>query len=141
MAVDPWVPVDPSTIKAAALGPLPIVPVAVTTPTTIVYSIPTDVVPANATGILVFAYYIFSGQTGTPARWQFSVNAANGKQNWFKMMLGSLTWTDSVAFCNSQSFWLPMPTDGNLTVTLAAGASISMNDISSGVEIHGYSVA
>ena len=99
------------------------------------FRLPTSVVPTGSSGILVFAWVVLSGQNPPFAYWHFGVNAGAAKPDWFSMLIaadpkGSVT-------CNSQAFWLPMPVDGNVTV------SLFYNDLPSKanrgqVEIHGY---
>src|ERR1035437_142391 len=64
--VAPWVPVEPTTNPAAILGPLPFDLGSVSMP------IPTSVVPAGATGILVFACAVLSGVTSAPPYCHFA---------------------------------------------------------------------
>ena len=128
--IAPWVPVEPNTNSAAILGKLPLRQGSVT------FRIPTTVVPAGATGILVFAWVILTGVNSPFAYWHFVSRAGVRRQNWFSMLIaGDPTGRSTTA--NSQAFWLPMPTDRNLTVTLFK------NDLTSStnqgeVEIHGY---
>ena len=69
--VAPWVPVEPTTNPAAILGPLPFDLGSVSMP------IPTSVVPAGATGILVFAWAVLSGVNSALAYWHFASRLAN----------------------------------------------------------------
>jgi hypothetical protein len=128
--VAPWIPVEPSTNPQAILGPLPF------TQGSVSYTIPSDVVPDNATGILVFAWTALTGVNPGKAWWHFAVNVGDGTQNWFSMLVAGdpsgVTVTSS-----SQVFWLPFPSDRQLEVTLFANDLPSgMND--GGVEIHGF---
>jgi hypothetical protein len=132
-SVAPWIPVEPSSIPAAVLGVLP------TGPESVAYDIPASVVPASATGIMVFAWYAVFGRIEKPGWWHFAVNLESGVQNWFSLMLAGAPPTYEVAACNSQAFWLPMPVDGKLQVTFFNGQLPPLNGFVSGVEIHGYS--
>lgn len=129
-SVSPWVSVEPSTNPAAILGPLPATLGSVT------YPIPESVIPATAAGILVFAWYAVYGQA-TDGWWHFAVNLEGGTQNWFSLMLGAATPSQTLSACNSQTFWLPMPVDGNLEVTLFNG-QLPADGFQGTVEIHGY---
>ena len=98
------------------------------------FVIPADVVPPDATGILVFIWVTLTGDNASPAFWHAAVNVAGGGQNWFSMLIAAAAGTTTV---NSQEFWLPAPTDGILMV------SLYLNDLTSPlnqgqVEIHGY---
>lgn len=128
--VSPWISVEPSTNSAAILGPLPFTPGSVT------YAIPASVVPASATGILVFAWYAVWGEIGQPGWWHFAVNLKDGTQNWFSLMVAGAP-AQNVSPCNSQTFWLPMPADGALQVTFFNG-QLPVAGCQGGVEIHGY---
>lgn len=131
-SVSPWIPVEPSTNSAADLGPLPF------TAGTVTYDIPTTVVPASATGILVFAWYAIYGQIGRNGWWHFAVNLEDGSRNWFSLMVAAATMSQPVSPCNSQAFWLPMPCDGKLQVTFANGRLPGAGGCQGTVEIHGY---
>ncbi|HVR41597.1 MAG TPA: hypothetical protein VMU84_21050 [Thermoanaerobaculia bacterium] len=131
-SIDPWVSVEPSTIPAAILGPLPFVPGSVT------YAIPADVVPSSANGILVFAWYAITGAINQNGWWHFTVNVAGGAQNWFSLMVAAGLASQIASPCNSQAFWLPMPVDGNLEVTLFNGQLPPAGQCEGYVEIHGY---
>jgi hypothetical protein len=131
MSVEPWIAVEPATQPAAILGPLPL------TQGSVVYPIPDFVVPPNATGILVFAWYSVSGPVPQSGWWHCAVNAGNGMQNWFSMMIAAVDPEQPVTLCNSQVFWLPMPVDGLLTVTFGEGLLIP-GTCEGSVEIHGY---
>ena len=126
--IAPWVSVEPNKNSAAILGNLPFRQGSVT------FRIPTTVAPMGATGILVFAWVILTSENSPFAYWHFVSRAGLQRLNWFSMLIaGNPTGTTS----NSQAFWLPMPTDRNLGVTLFA------NDLTSPkprgeVEIHGY---
>jgi hypothetical protein len=132
-SVAPWISVEPSSIPAAILGPLPIAPGSVA------YDLPTSVVPASATGILVFAWYAVFGRISRPGWWHFGVNLEGGAQNWFSLMVAGATLSAEVSACNSQTFWLPMPADGKLQVTFFNGQLPWAAGFESSVEIHGYS--
>ena len=131
-SVAPWVPVEPSSNPAAILGPLPF------TPGTVTYDIPATVVPAEAGGILVFAWYAVHGRIRANGWWHFAVNLRDGTQNWFSVMVGAATTTRDVSPCGSQAFWLPMPFDGKLQVTLFNGQLPEAGGCQGTVEIHGY---
>jgi hypothetical protein len=128
--IAPWVSVEPNTNGAAILGVLPFRQGSVT------FRIPRTVVPAGATGILVFAWAILTGENERLAYWHFVSRAGVRRQNWFSMLIaGDPTGRSTTG--NSQAFWLPMPSDRSLTVTLFK------NDLTSPmnqgeVEIHGY---
>jgi hypothetical protein len=128
--VPPWVPVQPSTNPAAILGNLPFAKGSVT------LAIPESVVPCDATGILVFAWAVLSGENPSRAYWHIASANADGSSGFFSLFVGGDPKGSSVT-CNSQAFWLPPPVDGSLVVTL------NLNDLPSGtnkgeVEIHGY---
>ena len=131
MSVAPWIPVEPATKPAAILGPLPL------TRESVVYPIPASVVPPDATGIMLFAWYAAAGPVPLPGWWHCAVNVGGGAQNWFSVMIASVDPVQPVTLCNSQVFWLPMPVDGVLTVTFYAGALLP-GTCTGGVEIHGY---
>lgn len=130
MAVSPWVAVSPATHPDAILGGLPM---AVGTAT---YDLPTSVVPADATGILVFVWCAISGANSGGGYWHTAVNLGDGSQNWFSLLAVGTPQTERVVLFNSQAFWLPMPSDGKVSVTLA-GSSFAGNNKGQ-VEIHGY---
>jgi hypothetical protein len=130
--VAPWISVEPSSVPAAILGPLPMAPGSVS------YDIPTRVVPASATGILVFATYAVFGRISRNGWWHFAVNLADGGQNWFSLMIAAATTSHDVSACNSQTFWLPMPCDGKLNVTFFNGQLPPDSGFTGEVEIHGY---
>jgi hypothetical protein len=128
--VAPWISVEPNKTPAAILGPLPF------KRGTVAFSIPQTVVPANAGGILVFAWAALSGKNAPLAYWHFASKLADGSQNWFSLIISGDMAGQSVT-SNSQAFWLPQPADGRLTVTLFAndlGSSTNRGE----VEIHGY---
>jgi len=131
--IAPWVSVEPSTNPAAILGRLPL------TQGSVVYEIPTSVVPPTAGGILVFAFYALAGVVAAPGWWHFAVNLEDGTQNWFSLLVAGGNTSQEVTACNSQEFWLPMPVDGVLTVTFFNG-ELSPGGCEGGVEIHGYAV-
>jgi hypothetical protein len=129
--VAPWISVEPNKTPAAILGPLPFKRGSVT------LSIPRTVVPASATGILVFVWAALSGKNAPLAYWHVASTLADGSRNWFSILVAGDPSGQSVA-CNSQAFWLPQPTDGNLIVTLFANDLLSSGNRGE-VEIHGYS--
>jgi hypothetical protein len=129
--IAPWIQVEPSSNPAAILGPLPF------TQRSVIYPIPPNVVPPSATGILVFAWYAISGVISRNGYWHFVVSLAGGTQNWFSLMVASGNPSQSVSPCNSQAFWLPMPVDGALQVTLF-NAQLPAEGCVGGVDIHGY---
>jgi hypothetical protein len=129
--IAPWISVEPSSNPAAILGPLPFVAGSIT------YDIPTSVVPSSATGILVFAWYAIEGEINQLGWWHFAVNLEGGTQNWFSLMVAAETSSQNVSLCNSQAFWLPMPVDRALQVTLFK-AQLPAEGCEGGVEIHGY---
>jgi hypothetical protein len=128
--VAPWISVEPNKTPAAILGPLPFKRGSVT------FAIPRTVVPSSATGILVFAWVALSGKNAALAYWHFASTLADGSQNWFSMLVAGDPSGQSVA-CNSQAFWLPRPSNGNLSVTLLANDLLSPGNRGE-VEIHGY---
>lgn len=130
MAVSPWVAVSPASNPDAILGSLPM---ALGTTT---YDLPTSVVPADATGILVFVWCAISGANSGGGYWHTAVNVGDGTQNWFSLLAVGTRQTERVVLFNSQAFWLPMPSDGKVSVTLA-GSSFPGNNKGQ-VEIHGY---
>jgi hypothetical protein len=126
-----WIPVEPNKVPSAILGPLPFRISSVTLP------IPTAVVPSTATGILVFAWAALSGRNSPLAYWHVASETASGQRDFFSLMVAGDPNGASV-MCNSQAFWLPMPRDGELIVTLHA-ADLSSPTNRGEVEIHGYS--
>ncbi len=130
--ITPWVSVEPLRTPRAILGPLPMVPGATTT-----FTIPSSVVPASATGILIFAWASIAGANGNGVSfWHFVVNVALRRQNFFSLLVEGRP-EPSATCVNSQAFWLPMPGDGNLQVTLF-GASLPSPHNHGEVEIHGF---
>ena len=130
IGIAPWVSVEPNKNSAAILGNLPFSQGSVT------FRIPTTVVPTGAGGILVFAWAILTGANSPFAYWHFISRPGVQRQNWFSMLIAGDPAGRSTTG-NSQAFWLPMPADRLLTVTLFA------NDLASAtnrgeVEIHGY---
>jgi len=126
-----WVSVYPTDNPAAILGKLPMRPGTVTFP------IPTSVVPSDATGILVFAWCAITGKNVGAGYWHMAVNIPDGAQNFFSLMVVGSAGAESATVFNSQAFWLPMPTDGALSVTLA-GAKFPDPGNGGEVEIHGF---
>ncbi len=131
MSVTPWVSVEPNDNPAAILGNLPFVA------GTQSFQIPTDVVPADATGILVFLWASLSGKNPPFGFWHASVNIGGGQSNWFSLLVAGDPAGHSVA-ANSQAFWLPMPVDGLVSVTFFADATFASSTNSGQIEIHGY---
>jgi len=134
-----WIPVEPNKNPAAILGPLPFKRGSVT------LSIPTSVVPATATGILVFAWAALSGKNpgnagSTPplAYWHVAAEVGPSRRDFFSLLVAGDP-TGASVMCNSQAFWLPMPRDASLTVTLHA-ADLTSPTNNGEVEIHGYSL-
>ena len=130
--ITPWVSVEPLRTPRAILGPLPMVP-----GTTNTFALPSSVVPASATGILVFAWASIAGvNVGGVSFWHVAVKVASGTLNFFSLLVeGSAQAGGSCV--NSQAFWLPMPLDGKLQVTLF-GAALPSSQNHGEVEIHGY---
>ena len=128
--ITPWVAVYPAENSAAILGNLPM------TMGTASYALPTSVVPPDAAGILVFAWCAITGNNPGAGYWHVSVNVAGGGQNFFSLMVVGSLYTERPVIFNSQAFWLPMPSDGNVYVTLG-GANFPGNNAGQ-VEIHGY---
>lgn len=130
--IAPWVSVEPLHNPRAILGPLPMVPGVSTT-----FVIPSSVVPARAAGILVFAWASIAGvNVGGVSFWHLAVNVALRRRNFFSLLVEGRT-APAAAFVNSQAFWLPMPGDGKLQVTLF-GAALPSPLNHGEVEIHGY---
>jgi hypothetical protein len=127
-SVLPWISVSPESTPAAILGDLPFLAGSVTLP------IPPSVVPETATGILVFAWTILSGYNPSSGHWHIASTSAGGDTNWFSMLIAGQPVSGVV--CNSQAFWLPMPADGSLVVTL--NNDLPSPDNTGEVEIHGY---
>ena len=128
--VTPWISVEPGTNPDAVLGNLPFTQGAES------FLIPVSVVPDDAAGILVFAGAALSGVNPSIAWWHVAVPTGDGEQNWFSLLIAGDPTGQSVTV-NSQTFWLPMPADRTLSVTLF------VNDLPSPanqgtVEIHGY---
>lgn len=128
--IAPWVPVEPNKNGAAILGALPFRqgPVSL--------KIPDTVVPAGATGILVFAWAILTGVNAPFAYWHFASRAGMTRHNWFSMLIAGDSSGKSIT-SNSQAFWLPMSVDRTLTVTLFANDLTSPSNRGE-VEIHGF---
>ena len=124
----PWIPVEPNKNPDAILGPLPIELGSVA------LLIPPTVVPAGATGILVFAWAKLSGMNPRLAYWHIGADAG-GKRDFFSLLVGGDPTAPSIV-CNSQAFWLPMPSSRKLVVTLHV-ANLSAQTQGE-VEIHGY---
>ena len=129
--IAPWVSISPSENPAAILGDLPM------TQGTVSFDIPTSVVPSDATGILVFAWCAITGVNPGAGYWHMAVNLAGGGQNWFSLMVVGSPYAERATLFNSQAFWLPMPSDGSLSVTLG-GSDFPGADNRGEVEIHGY---
>ena len=133
-----WISVEPSANPAAILGPLPFVGGEK------VYPLPASVVPPNAEGILIFAWAALAGVntslTGGKAPlayWHFASALPDGSHNWFSLIVAGNSVAGGGVQCNSQAFWLPMPRDRCLRVTLTGGPLSS--PVNQGeVEIHGY---
>jgi hypothetical protein len=104
---------------------------------TVSFALPTSVVPATATGILVFAWCAIRGENSGAGYWHVAVNVPGGIQNWFSLMVVGSPTAERVTVFNSQAFWLPMPTDGVVRVTLA-GSDFPSRQNRGQVEIHGY---
>lgn len=134
--VQPWISVSPGDNPQAILGNLPFTIGSVTLP------IPESVVPSNATGILVFAWTALSGKNPDPgtttntAFWHIASTSAGGVTNWFSLFIVGDPTGASIT-TNAQEFWLPMPADGTLTVTLHTNNLPSPTNKGE-VEIHGY---
>ena len=130
--ITPWVSVEPLRDPRAILGPLPMVPGVMTT-----LVIPSSVVPAHAAGILVFVWAAIAGvNVGGVSFWHLAVNVALRRQNFFSLLVAGHT-APAAACVNSQAFWLPMPGDGTLQVTLF-GAALPSSLNHGEVEIHGF---
>jgi hypothetical protein len=99
-------------------------------------TIPASVVPPGAMGILIFAWAALSGVNSSLAYWHFASSTGSGGGNWFSLMAAGDP-TGSTVSCNSQAFWLPMPVDGTLVVTLT-GSGLTSSTNQGEVEIHGY---
>ena len=128
--ITPWVAVYPAENSAAILGNLPM------TIGTASYSLPSSVVPPDATGILVFAWCAITGDNPGAGYWHVSVNLPGGGENFFSLMAVGAPQIERATIFNSQAFWLPMPADGFVYVTLG-GANFPGNNVGQ-VEIHGY---
>ena len=109
--IAPWIPFEPTTSNGGILGSLPLNPGSVSFP------IPSSVVPSGAGGVLVFAWARLSGVNPKIAYWHVGASVASGTQDWFSLLVASDP-ANQTFVCNSQAFWLPMPEDGRLTVTL-----------------------
>lgn len=136
--IAPWIAFEPTSSNGGILGSLPLKPGSVT------FSIPDSVVPSGAGGILVFAWARLSGLNPKVAYWHVGATVAGGTQDWFSLLVASDP-VNQTFVCNSQAFWLPMPVDGQLTVTLFVpvprpGEGPGEADIQGygEVEIHGY---
>jgi hypothetical protein len=131
-ALAPWVSVSPGAIPEAILGNLPF------KKGTVIFDIPETVVPKNANGILVFVWVSTTGKNDGPAYWHMEVNIGEGKTNWFSLLCYPKSPIQKKANSyNSQSFWLPMPVDQKLSVTLYKNDLPGKNNAGE-VEIHGY---
>jgi hypothetical protein len=128
----PWIPVEPNKNPRAILGKLPFKRGSVT------LSIPTTVVPATATGILVFAWAALSGENAPLAYWHVAAEVGPNRHDFFSLLVAGDPSGASVT-CNSQAFWLPMPRTGSLIVTLHL-ADLTSRGNDGEVEIHGYSL-
>ncbi|MBI3568171.1 MAG: hypothetical protein HY084_08230 [Gemmatimonadetes bacterium] len=130
--VAPWVAVEPSTTPAAILGNLPMTQGSVSFP------LPASVVPAGASGLLLFAWASLAGKNPSLAYWHVASTLPDGSQDWFSLLVAGDPSGRGVV-CNSQAFWLPPSASGAITV------SLHLNDLPSPgnqgqVEIHGYSL-
>lgn len=130
MPVSPWIPVSPRDTPAALLGDLPFKVGSVT------LAIPPSVVPADATGILVFAWAVLRGVNPDGAYWHIASAAAGSPPDFFSLLVQGDPAGQSIV-CNSQAFWLPMPASRSLHVTLAPHDLPSATNEGM-VEIHGY---
>lgn len=131
--VGPWVAVQPLMNPAAILGKLPM-----RAGVTNRFHIPVSVVPPTATGILVFAWAgVSSAGAGGVSAWHVSVTIPGGGDNFFSLLVKTLP---GAAATGSQEFWLPMPRDAVIRVTLL-GADLPATGNSGEVEIHGYRAA
>jgi hypothetical protein len=129
--ITPWTSVYPADTPAAILGNLPM------KQGTVSFAVPTSVVPADAAGILVFAWCAITGSNPGMGYWHVSVNLSGGGANFFSMIVVGAPHGERPTLFNSQAFWLPMPSDGNVNVTLA-GADFPGPGNEGEVEIHGY---
>jgi hypothetical protein len=102
----------------------------------VTFAIPPSVVPPTASGILVFAWAALSGKNSPLAYWHMVSVAEAGRRDFFSLLVAGDPTGASVA-CNSQAFWLPMPLDRKLIVTLYA-ADLPSPTNRGEVEIHGY---
>lgn len=127
--VGPWVAVQPRDKPAAILGKLPM-----KSGVTHRFKIPLSVVPAGATGILVFAWVGVSAAPGGVSFWHVAVGVPGGGENFFSLLVDCSSGGSAT---NSQAFWLPMPADRIVHATLS-GADLPNPSNQGEVEIHGY---
>lgn len=125
----PWTPLQPVII----LGDLPMKAGTVT------YALPTELREAGATGLLVFAWCALVGGNRVSGYWHVAAEVAPGVPNFFSLMGVGGADPTGTAF-NSQAFWLPMPVDGALSVTLAVSAGDGFPSVANRgmVEVHGF---
>lgn len=109
---------------------------------TVTFPLPAAVTGVGATGLLVFAWCALAGPNPVAGYWHVASTVAPGVPNWFSLIGVGSAEGQGTAF-NSQAFWLPMPVDGVLSVTLVvAGGDAFPSPANRGVvEIHGYTVA
>ena len=125
----PWVALSPVHI----LGTMPF-----SSGPTPVWPIPFSVVPADARGLLVFAWVRLAGPNPVASYWHMTVTVAGSATNWFSLLVPGDPSGRSVTGA-SQAFWLPVPMDRRLAVSLHTTGAMSAANMGQ-VEIHGYSV-
>ena len=127
--VGPWIAVQPGDNRAAILGNLPMKSGVVSR-----FKIPLSVVPASATGILVFAWVGITSQQAGGTYWHVAVGVPGGGENFFSLLV---KYTSGGSATNSQAFWLPMPADRIVRATMV-GPDLQDGSNTGEVEIHGY---
>ncbi len=125
----PWVELTPVHI----LGKLPFASGA--SPS---WPVPVGVVPSTACGLLVFAWARLEGVNPVATYWHMNVRTTDGRTNWFSLLVPGDPSGQSITGA-SQAFWLPMPADRQLTVTVRTTGMLSRANMGQ-VEIHGYSL-
>jgi hypothetical protein len=122
--------------KVAVLGDLPMAQ------GTVRYAVPTSLRAAGASGLLVFAWCSLEGVNPAMGYWHMTSQVAPDVQNWFSLIGVGSQQAGNTAF-NSQAFWLPMPVDGMIAVSLVTpvGDGFTSPRNRGQVEIHGYQVA
>ena len=87
--------------------------------------------------MLVFAWVRLDGVNPVATYWHMTVDVPGGGTNWFSLLAPGDAAGRSITG-GSQAFWLPIPADRLLTVSLGTSRPMSRSNIGQ-LEIHGYS--